>query len=172
MNRVIFILILVLIPNLSFSKTMTSEDFVYSKIYVCGPKKIVSYDKLVPSDLQYYYIIHFDKHKNIVVSNNRKQYQSFEPIKYSDLTYQSGGEVWLEFTEIEDNIYKMNLITKIYNKNITYKYWVQTLIFNENDLTYQRRITTKDSNEKVILTLPPSIGFCYPKFIDGVLMVN
>ena len=67
MNKIIFIFIFILIPNLSFSETMTSEDFDYSQIYVCSQKGYKYYGFLDDYEIMKYYFIHMDDHSNIVI---------------------------------------------------------------------------------------------------------
>ena len=59
---------------------MTSEDFVYTKVYICGPKKWSIF--YIPHiDLIYYHFIHFDQFGNVVILNNGDQFKSFEKRK-------------------------------------------------------------------------------------------
>ena len=65
--RIIFLTtFLIFVFGSCYSKPMTSEDFVYTKVYICGPKKWSIF--YIPHiELIYYHFIHFDQFGNVVI---------------------------------------------------------------------------------------------------------
>ena len=95
--RTLFVTIFLLFVAVScFSKPMTSKDFVYTKVYICGPKKWSIF--YVPHiELIRYHFIHFDQFGNVIILNDGRQFKSFEKTVQPDLHQKPGGELYLTF---------------------------------------------------------------------------
>ena len=134
--RIIFLTtFLIFVFGSCYSKPMTSEDFVYTKVYICGPKKWSIF--YIPHiELIYYHFIHFDQFGNVVILNDGDQFKSFEKTVQSDLHQKPGGELNLTFRK-NDRDYLFDLKRKGFDGKSS----VRTIVFNETKLTYQDRQT-------------------------------
>ena len=137
---------------------MTSENFVYTKVYECGPKKWNTL-KIDSFDLYKFYLINIDQYNNVVILNNQKQFKSFEKSVTSQLYHQNGGEQTLTFSK-NDTGYIFNLIQKEFRPKFNGGYHVQTLIFDEINLTYQTRGSRQNNKKQTIETFTSTMGFC------------
>ena len=72
--KFLLVLILFLIPNVSFSKNVTSETFNFTKVYDCGPKKYEG-SAIKEVDLNHYYFIHFNDNDNVVILHDQHQFE-------------------------------------------------------------------------------------------------
>ena len=131
------IILFIFLTNVSFSKNITSKSFIYKKVYECGPKKWNGFE-VNELDLYKYFFIHFDKFNNVVILNDGIQFKSFEKTSDTQLYYQNGGERTLNFSK-NGNTYIFNLMTKEFRSKFKGGYFIRTLIFNYDNLTYQVR---------------------------------
>ena len=171
--KFLLLLILLLIPNVSFSENVTSKTFEYTKVYDCGPKK---YQKREITEFETlrYYLIHFDKNENVVIWNGSKEFKSFEKTISTNLYRHHGGERTLNFTK-NDATYIFNLIERSIDPLLTGYYELNsttTLIFDEKNLTYQIRTMsevyktqkTESLDNKMVSTGRGKAGFCLKVF--------
>jgi hypothetical protein len=158
MTKILLIIFFIFLSNVSLSQNMTSEKFIYNKLYECGPKKYEMFE-VDQVELYKYYFIHFDKYNNVVILNDRVQFKSFEKIVNSELYHQNGGEHTLEFSK-NDSSYIFKLITKLFRPVPNQEYSVGTLIFDETNLTYQIRISRQNNKKQTTKTFNIRTGFC------------
>ena len=157
MQLFVLLAVVILGSGIAHAQRMTSEEFKYSKVYTCGPEKYDGH-KVNNWDLYKYYLIHFDDQNNVVILNDKVQYQSFETINLSKLYFQNGGQRSLEVTA-KDGVYIFELLSKGFRYEDVY--FVKTLIFNETNLTYQVRNTDQNLDRQIIHTYTTKSGFCY-----------
>ena len=134
---------------------MNSKDFVYTKVYICGPKKWSIF--YIPHiELIYYHFIHFDQFGNVVILNNGNQFKSFEKTVQSNLHQKPGGELNLTFKKI-DHVYLFDLKRKGFDGGSS----VRTIVFNETELTYRDRLSKINESGETDSTKTFKSGSCY-----------
>ena len=123
---------------------MTSKDFVYTKVYICGPKKWSIF--YIPHiELIYYHFIHFDQFGNVVIVNDGNQFKRFEKTVQSDLHQKPGGELNLTFRK-NDHDYLLN-DRSLYEIYKIFYYLLRVLVFQEdkNPIKRQYHRTSSDN---------------------------
>jgi hypothetical protein len=159
MTKFLLVIFFIFFSNVSLSQTVNSENFIYTKVYQCGPKEYDS-SNITVVELWGYYLLHFDKFNNVIILNDGIQFKSFEKTLYSDLYYQNGGEQTLNFSK-NNNSYIFKLITKPFRPELNEEYLVSTLIFDETNLTYQVRNSRQNNKKETTKTFPITTGFCF-----------
>ena len=154
--RTLFVTIFLLFVSVScFSQPMTSKDFVYTKVYICGPKKWSIF--YIPHiELIYYHFIHFDQFGNVVILNNGDQFKSFEKTVQSDLHQKPGGELNLTFRK-NDHDYLFYLKRTGFDGKSS----VRTIVFNYTKLTYQDIQSKLNKSGETVSTKVFKPGLCY-----------
>ena len=140
MKKIIQVLCLLIISNLSYSK-----DFKYESVMGCGPTK-PTFDKPRENDFDYFYI-HKSRNGDFVIWNNNYQYPSFTELEYYQLWIQNGAKTSSKLTKINDTL-KYELITK-YTDEITPK--LRTLMIDVTSMAFISKING----------YKPTLGICW-----------
>ena len=129
MKRILQILCLLIISNLSYAK-----DFKYDSVMGCGPTK-PTLDKPREDDRNYFYI-HQSRNGDFVIWYNNYQYPSFTELEYFHLWIQNGARTSAKLTKINDTL-KYELITKYTNDKTS---TIRTLMIDGSSMSFISKI--------------------------------